>query len=84
MARDDLAFAAILIGSVVLSALLRLCPPRLRPDASALVGAGAILGACGRNAVHPFSGLLLALLVLHCAPVRRRAAEAAKHALRRW
>ena len=61
MSPDDLTYVAILIGSVVFSALLRLVPRHSRATASAAVGAVAIAGACGEAAIHPASGLLLAI-----------------------
>lgn len=73
MAADDLAFVAILLGSVVVSALLRLCPVRFRADASAAAGVFFVLGACGpQNAAHLLVALLLALAALHLAPERWR------------
>ena len=77
MGRDDIAFAAILIGSVVVSAALRLCPLRFRADAAALCGALTILGACGpHNSLHPLTSILLALLAMHASPPRYHKAVA--------
>ena len=74
---DDIAFAIILVGSVVVAALLRICPISRRADAAALTGALAILVACGRaNALHPLSAILLAIAVLCLAPPRHRSAAA--------
>jgi lysophospholipid acyltransferase 7 len=73
MASDDVTFVCILVGSVVLSALLRLCPSHWRADAAAVSGAAAILGACGPwNALHPLTAVALALLVRWIVPSRWR------------
>ena len=73
--RDDIAFAVILVGSIVVSALLRLCPTRFRPDSAALAGALAIIGACGvHNAVHPLVAILLSIGNLHMTPTKFRVA----------
>lgn len=77
MARDDLAFAAILVGSVLVSAALRYCPARIKADAAALCGALTILGACGpRNALHPLTSIALALAAMHMSPPRYHKAAA--------
>ena len=73
MAGDDVKFIAILLGSVVVSALLRVCPTRFRADAAAMVGIVAIIGACGpSNALHPLVALVLSIAALHISPVRWR------------
>ena len=72
MARDDLAFAFILVGSVAFSALLRQFPAQLRPDAAAIVGAAAVVSACGPQCLHLAVALALAVFALNVAPPHYR------------
>ena len=72
MARDDLAFAFILVGSVAFSALLRQFPAQLRPDAAAIVGAAAVVSACGPQCLHLAVALALAVFALNFAPPHYR------------
>ena len=73
MGHDDVVFVLLLVGSVVGSALLRLCPTRWRADVAALAGVLAILGACGPNAIHPLTGVLLSAAARRLVPRRWRA-----------
>lgn len=77
MAADDVAFAGILIGSIVLSALLRWLPAHWRADVSAAVGTATMMAACGlKNALHPLSAIALAMVLLKLAPRRWHASAA--------
>ena len=77
MARDDIVFVVILVGSVAVSGLLRFCPPKWRADMSAIAGVVALVAACGwPNALHPLSAIAAALLCLKLTPQRQRGSMA--------
>ncbi len=74
MAKDDVVYVAILIGSLGISAASRLVPRGLRASACAVVGAAAAVGSCGWSVLHPATTILLNALALRFVPQRRRCA----------
>ena len=69
-------YVAILVGSVVVSALLRLVPTSSRATASAVVGIAFVVGACANGAIQLAVALLLALLNYGFTPRSMRRAGA--------
>ena len=76
MKRDDLTYVLILVGSVIISALLRLVPARARATTSAAIGVLSVVGACKELAALPATALLLALANHVVVPARWRRASA--------
>ena len=69
-------YVAILVGSVVVSALLRLVPTSSRATASAVVGIAFVVGACANGTIQLAVALLLALLNYGFTPRSMRRAGA--------
>ena len=76
MKNDEKVYVAILVGSVVVSALLRLVPTSSRATASAVVGIAFVVGACANGAIQLAVALLLALLNYGFTPRSMRRAGA--------
>lgn len=72
----DGVYVLILVGSTALSALLRVAGSRASADIAAACGVGLVVRACGWQALHPASALVLAGLVRRLAPRERLGAAA--------
>lgn len=67
---DELAFVAILVGSLGLGAIAPTLPLRFKPLVFAASGVGALVLCCGEQSVHAITIALCTLAFLRLAPQR--------------